>query len=86
MDILFGLIVIELFRVLIIALQEQRVSIGICLVIVVVLVLREVIVHGAVETPWQQMVAVCLGLATAALLILGRVWLPQAAHALAEPR
>jgi len=32
--------------------------------------------NGVLETPWQQMLAVCLFLATAALLMVVRVWLP----------
>ncbi len=75
-DILFILILVELFRLLIIYLQEQRVSIGVSVEIAIVSVLREVIVNGVLETEWQQMFAVCLFLATAALLLLVRVWLP----------
>lgn len=44
--------------------------------IAIVSVLREVIVHGVLATAWQQMIAVCLLLATAALLLVVRVWLP----------
>ena len=75
-DILFILILVELFRLLIIYLQEQRVSIGVSVEIAIVSVLREVIVNGVLETEWQQMLAVCLFLATAALLMVVRVWLP----------
>ena len=75
-DILFILILVELFRLLIIYLQEQRVSIGVSVEIAIVSVLREVIVNGVLETQWQQMLAVCLFLATAALLMVVRVWLP----------
>jgi uncharacterized membrane protein (DUF373 family) len=75
-DMLFILILVELFRLLIIYLQEQRVSIGVSVEIAIVSVLREVIVNGVLETPWQQMLAVCLFLATAALLMVVRVWLP----------
>ncbi len=75
-DILFILILVELFRLLIIYLQEQRVSIGVSVEIAIVSVLREVIVNGVLETAWQQMLAVCLFLATAALLLVVRVWLP----------
>ena len=75
-DILFILILVELFRLLIIYLQEQRVSIGVSVEIAIASVLREVIVNGVLETEWQQMLAVCLFLATAALLMVVRVWLP----------
>jgi uncharacterized membrane protein (DUF373 family) len=75
-DILFILILVELFRLLIIYLQEQRVSIGVSVEIAIVSVLREVIVNGVLETDWHQILAVCLFLVTMALLMVVRVWLP----------
>ncbi len=75
-DILFILILVELFRLLIIYLQEQRVSIGVSVEIAIVSVLREVIVNGVLDTDWHQILAVCLFLATMALLMVVRVWLP----------
>ena len=75
-DILFILILVELFRLLIIDLQEQRVSIGVSVEIAIVSVLREVIVSGVLQTDWRQILACCLFLATAALLMVVRVWLP----------
>ena len=75
-DILFILILVELFRLLIIYLQEQRVSIGVAVEIAIVSVLREVIVRGVLETDWHQIVAVCFFLVTMALLLVVRVWLP----------
>ncbi len=75
-DILFILILVELFRLMIIYLQEQRVSIGVSVEVSIVSVLREVIVSGVLETDWRQILAVCLFLATAALLLVVRVWLP----------
>lgn len=75
-DILFILILVELFRLMIIYLQEQRVSIGVSVEVAIVSVLREVIVSGVLETDWRQMLAVCLFLATAALLLVVRVWIP----------
>ena len=44
--------------------------------IAIVSVLREVIVRGVLETDWHQILAMCLFLATAALLMVVRVWLP----------
>ena len=75
-DNLFILISVELFRLLIIYLQEQRVSIGVSVEIAIVSVLREAIVNGVLETAWQQMLVVSLFLATSALLLVVRVWLP----------
>jgi uncharacterized membrane protein (DUF373 family) len=48
-DILYILILVELFRLLIIYLQEQRVSIGVSVEIAIVSALREVIVKGVLE-------------------------------------
>jgi uncharacterized membrane protein (DUF373 family) len=75
-DILFILILVELFRLLIIYLQEQRVSIGVAVEIAIVSVLREVIVRGVLETDWHQILAVCVFLTAMALLMVVRVWLP----------
>jgi len=75
-DILFILILVELFRLLIIYLQEQRVSIGVAVEIAIVSVLREVIVKGVLETDWRQIMAVCVFLSAMALLMVVRVWLP----------
>ena len=45
-DFLYLLILVELFRLLIIYLQEQRVSIGVAVEVAIVSVLREMIVRG----------------------------------------
>lgn len=75
-DILFLLILVELFRLLIIYLQEQRVSIGVAVEVSIVSVLREVIVRGVLESPWTQILAACAFLLVLALLLIVRVWLP----------
>lgn len=75
-DILFLLILVELFRLLIIYLQEQRVSIGVAVEVSIVSVLREVIVRGVLEVPWSQMLAACAFLMVLAALLVVRVWLP----------
>ena len=75
-DILFLLILVELFRLLIIYLQEQRVSIGVAVEVSIVSVLREVIVRGVLEVPWSQMLAACAFLLVLAALLVVRVWIP----------
>jgi uncharacterized membrane protein (DUF373 family) len=75
-DILFSLILVELFRLLIIYLQEQRVSIGVAVEVAIVSVLREVIVHGVLEMPWTQVLGACAFLLVMAVLMVVRVWLP----------
>lgn len=75
-DILFLLILVELFRLLIIYLQEQRVSIGVAVEVAIVSVLREVIVRGILEVPWAQILGACAFLMVMAVLLVVRVWLP----------
>ncbi len=75
-DILFLLILVELFRLLIIYLQEQRVSIGVAVEVSIVSVLREVIVRGVLEAHWSQILSACAFLMVMAVLLVVRVWLP----------
>jgi uncharacterized membrane protein (DUF373 family) len=75
-DILFLLILVELFRLLIIYLQEHRVSIGVAVEVSIVSVLREIIVRGVLETPWSQVLVACLFLLVLGALLIIRVWLP----------
>jgi uncharacterized membrane protein (DUF373 family) len=75
-DILFLLILVELFRLLIIYLQERRVSIGVAVEVSIVSVLREVIVRGVLETPWTQVLVACVFLLVLGALLIIRVWLP----------
>ncbi|NJK75024.1 MAG: hypothetical protein HC786_22125 [Richelia sp. CSU_2_1] len=75
-DILFLLVLVELFRLLIIYLQEQRVSIGVAVEVCIVSVLREVIVRGVLETPWVQILSTGCFLLVLGTLLVVRVWLP----------
>ncbi|MGP1385781.1 MAG: phosphate-starvation-inducible PsiE family protein [Thainema sp.] len=75
-DILFLLILVELFRLLIIYLQEHRVSIGVAVEVSIVSVLREIIVRGVLETPWIQVLVACVFLLVLGALLIVRVWLP----------
>lgn len=75
-DILFLLILVELFRLLIIYLQEHRVSIGVAVEVSIVSVLREIIVRGVLETPWVQVIVACVFLLVLGALLVIRVWLP----------
>ena len=75
-DILFILILVELFRLLIIYLQERRVSIGVAVEVSIVSVLREIIVKGILEIPLPQVIATCSFLLVLAVLLVVRVWLP----------
>ena len=75
-DILFLLILVELFRLLIIYLQEHRVSIGVAVEVSIVSVLREIIVRGVLDTPWTQVLASCAFLLVLGGLLVVRVWIP----------
>ncbi|MGH8002096.1 MAG: phosphate-starvation-inducible PsiE family protein [Brasilonema sp.] len=68
--ILFLLILVELFRLLMVYLQEHSIAVGVAVEVSIVSVLREVIVHGALEISWVQAVSIC-GL----LFILGALLL-----------
>jgi len=76
-DILFILILIELFRLLIIYLKEQRISIGVSVEVSIVSVLREVIIRGALEISGQQILAICAFLLVLGGLLLIRAWMLQ---------
>ena len=76
-DILFLLILVELFRLLIIYLQEQRVSIGVAVEVAIVSVLREVIVRGVLETNYSQVLATCAFLLVLGALLIARVWFTE---------
>lgn len=75
-DILSLLIWVELFRLLIIYLKEQRISIGVAVEVAIVSVLREVIVKGVLETNSTQILATCAFLLVLGVLMVIRVWLP----------
>lgn len=75
-DILFLLILVELFRLLIIYLKEHRVSIGVAVEVSIVSVLREIIVRGVLETPWIQVLSTCAFLLVLGGLLVIRVWIP----------
>ncbi|MGF1673377.1 MAG: phosphate-starvation-inducible PsiE family protein [Rivularia sp. (in: cyanobacteria)] len=59
-DILFLLILVELFRLLIVYLQEQRISIGAAVEVSLVSALREVLLQGVVEIPLDKLLGICL--------------------------
>ncbi len=57
--ILFVLILVELFRLLIVYLQEHNISVGVAVEVAIVSVLREVVVHGALDISGTQTAAIC---------------------------
>jgi uncharacterized membrane protein (DUF373 family) len=75
-DIMFLLILVELFRLMIIYLQEHRISIGVAVEVAIVSMLREVIVRGVLEVAWPQLLSTGFLLMVMALLLVVRIWLP----------
>ncbi len=73
-DILFILILVELFRLLIIYLKEQRVSVGAALEISLVSALREVLLQGVLEIPPSQLLGTCTFLGILGVLLLMQIW------------
>lgn len=85
-DILFILILVEIFRLLIIYLQEQRISVGVAVEVSIVSILREVIIRGALEISWQQILAVCALLIVLGGLLLVRAWMAQIFNSIAAEK
>jgi uncharacterized membrane protein (DUF373 family) len=76
-DILSILILVEIFRLLIIYLKEQRISVGAALEVSLVSVLREVILEGALEIPLSDLLGVCAFLGVLGGLLFLQVWMYQ---------
>lgn len=76
-DILFILILVELFRLLVIYLKEQRILVGAALEVAVVSVLREVIVQGVLEIPLPNILGICAFLSVLGALLFLRAWMSQ---------
>ena len=68
-DILFILVLIELFRLLIIYLQEHRISVATMVEVGIVATLREVILTGAMQVDWRQMLVLSAFLLTLAIVL-----------------
>lgn len=58
-DVLFVLVLIELFRLLIIYLEEHRISVSTMVEVGIVSSLREVILRGVLEIDWRQLLVLC---------------------------
>ncbi|HLP89949.1 MAG TPA: phosphate-starvation-inducible PsiE family protein [Nostocaceae cyanobacterium] len=73
-DILFILILLELFRLLVDYLQERRISVGAAVEITIVSALREIILRGVLEIPRDQLLGISLFLTIlSAILIISPV-------------
>jgi uncharacterized membrane protein (DUF373 family) len=68
-DILFILVLIELFRLLEIYLEEHRVSVGTMVEVGIVATLREVLLKGAMQVDWRQMLVLCAFIVTLGVVL-----------------
>jgi uncharacterized membrane protein (DUF373 family) len=68
-DILFILVLIELYRLLIIYLEEHRISVETMVEVGIVSTLREVILKGALQVDWRQMLVLCAFVLTLAMVL-----------------
>src|SRR6266850_7848628 len=68
-DILFILVLIELFRLLLIYLEEHRVSVSTMVEVGIVATLREVILIGALHIEWQRLLVVCAFILTLVMVL-----------------
>lgn len=68
-DILFILVLIELFRLLIIYLEEHRISVATMVEVGIVATLREVILTGVMLVDWKQMLVLCAFILTLGLVL-----------------
>jgi len=68
-DILFILVLVELFRVLLIYLEEHRVSVATMVEVGIVATLREIILIGALHLEWEQLLLVCAFILTLVIVL-----------------
>ena len=74
-DILFILILVELFRLLLDYLQERRISVGAAVEITIVSALREVILRGVLEIPRDQIFSISVFLTVLAAILATLPWM-----------
>lgn len=68
-DILFILVLVELFRLLLIYLEEHRVSVATMVEVGIVASLREVILLGTLHIPWQHLLVVSVFILSLAMVL-----------------
>jgi uncharacterized membrane protein (DUF373 family) len=68
-DILFILVLMELFRLMLIYLEEHRVSVSTMVEVGIVATLREVLLRGALEVDWKQMLVLCAFILTLGIVL-----------------
>ena len=68
-NILFILVLIELYRLLVIYLEEHRISVSTMVEVGIVSTLREVILTGPMHVDWRQMLVLCAFILTLGVLL-----------------
>nr|MDZ8016437.1 phosphate-starvation-inducible PsiE family protein [Nostoc sp. ZfuVER08] len=76
-DILFILILVELFRLLIDHLQQQRTSVTAAVEITIVSALREVILRGVLEIPRDQIFGIAVFLVVLTGIMMALPWISR---------
>jgi uncharacterized membrane protein (DUF373 family) len=76
-DILFILILVELFRLLIDHLQQQRTSVAAAVEITIVSALREVILRGVLEIPRDQILGIAVFLVVLSVILVTLPWISR---------
>ncbi|NET00579.1 MAG: hypothetical protein F6K62_07240 [Sphaerospermopsis sp. SIO1G2] len=74
-DILFILILVELFRLLVDYIQEHSISVGAAVEITIVSALREIILRGVLEIPRDQIFGISLFLLVLAGIFVISPWI-----------
>ncbi|MBF2063703.1 MAG: phosphate-starvation-inducible PsiE family protein [Calothrix sp. C42_A2020_038] len=84
-DILFILILVELFRLLIDYLQERRISVGAAVEISIVSSLREVILQGVLDIKSEQLLGISLFLVVLGALFVILPWMSKILGSMIPP-
>jgi uncharacterized membrane protein (DUF373 family) len=68
-DVLFILVLVELFRLLLIYLEEHRVSVATMVEVGIVSTLREIILKGPMDADWRQLLVLCVFIFTLGIVL-----------------
>jgi uncharacterized membrane protein (DUF373 family) len=68
-DVLFMLVLVELIRLLLIYLEEHYVSVSTMVEVGIVSTVREIILRGALQIEWRQLLVICALIITLGILL-----------------
>jgi uncharacterized membrane protein (DUF373 family) len=83
-EIVFILILTEVYRLLIFYLREHRISVALTVEVVLVSTLREVMLKGAHEFDWPRLLALCLLLVVLGGLLAMERWMRRRRNEVSE--